>query len=634
MNRIRILSTIILFVLVTASCSEATLQKSQSIRYESKKPDLPQVQQQLDSAALIARQPAQQNNVVTPKAPTNTAAPQPANTITPLASCPLVDGYVWSEVFPVETSYIHTILPSADGNFIIGGTLDDESGTWVAKVDPNGRLIWQKKFSPGGAILKQAPNGNIVLQYRTRFVEVDVEGNTVFSVEARGMQPNADGSHTVLGDGEVVRINDLANVQWTIDFVDFGMFGDPTMDGGAIYTYTGSYVDKSVYYAPFYTDIKVVKVDGNGQVWQRVYGVLTGIENLDYLLPTVDGGAILAGTHSYSETDSDFDIWLMKVNNTGSLSWQTTLKQAPNSDPISSLYLLSNGVLLVSEDYNTNDMQLAFLGKNGALVWQKRVNSVRGRISIQAAASTADGGLVVAGQTEEKNNVSFLVRFDAKGKLIWEKLMGFYNLNNSPDTFVNSILPLQGGNLLVGGGTNVLGQGLSDQYGAWLASISDKGEAQDLLILKPGTFSAIKTISGRPKTLPDVVFEPGNMAVRTVNQPAASTSYQSFPACIARNASYPTPQALPSLTPSTTPTPGQTRDLYYSSPAMEGDDVLMVQQRLLELGYKEVGAPDGVFGKMTQSAVKAFQQNNRLEVDGYVGWKTWHGLFSSNAVGK
>jgi len=65
---------------------------------------------------------------------------------------------------------------------------------------------------------------------------------------------------------------------------------------------------------------------------------------------------------------------------------------------------------------------------------------------------------------------------------------------------------------------------------------------------------------------------------------------------------------------------------------MQGDDVLKLQQHLLELGYSEVGAPDGIFGKMTDSAVRRFQENNGLEVDGYVGPKTWGKLFSSDAV--
>ncbi len=66
---------------------------------------------------------------------------------------------------------------------------------------------------------------------------------------------------------------------------------------------------------------------------------------------------------------------------------------------------------------------------------------------------------------------------------------------------------------------------------------------------------------------------------------------------------------------------------------MQGDDVLLLQQRLYELGYTEVGARDGIFGRMTSTAVRNFQQRNNLEVDGYVGPKTWTQLFSSSAVG-
>ena len=65
---------------------------------------------------------------------------------------------------------------------------------------------------------------------------------------------------------------------------------------------------------------------------------------------------------------------------------------------------------------------------------------------------------------------------------------------------------------------------------------------------------------------------------------------------------------------------------------MQGDDVLKLQQRLLELGYAEVGAPDGIFGRMTREAVRRFQERNTLTVDGYVGPKTWARLFSPNAL--
>jgi hypothetical protein len=301
------------------------------------------------------------------------------------------------------------------------------------------------------------------------------------------------------------------------------------------------------------------------------------------------------------------------------------------------VYLLSKGVLILSNDIFTNDLQLIFLNNKGSLVWQKQVSSVRGWISVQAAANTADGGLVIAGTTGESTEVSFLARFDGKGKLIWEKLTGFYDVENAPDSTVDQILPLADGMLLIGGQTNVSGQGLSIKYGAWLAKIADEGEIQNFLVTTPGTFSAIKTISARPKTLPDLVIEAGSMTIKAVIPDIITTNFQTLPACIAGSASYPTPQALPSLNPTQTPTatrPAQTRNLYLASPAMQGDDVLLLQKRLFELGYEEVGALDGIFGKRTQSAVMSFQQNNSLEVDGYVGEKTWYQLFSANAKGK
>ena len=55
---------------------------------------------------------------------------------------------------------------------------------------------------------------------------------------------------------------------------------------------------------------------------------------------------------------------------------------------------------------------------------------------------------------------------------------------------------------------------------------------------------------------------------------------------------------------------------------MQGDDVQLVQERLLALGYTEVGTPDRVFGSLTDQAVHLFQEVNNLEVDGVVGQNT------------
>jgi len=54
------------------------------------------------------------------------------------------------------------------------------------------------------------------------------------------------------------------------------------------------------------------------------------------------------------------------------------------------------------------------------------------------------------------------------------------------------------------------------------------------------------------------------------------------------------------------------------SPMMRGDDVAALQSRLTEMGF-HCGRVDGIFGEMTESAVKDFQKSVGVKVDGKCG---------------
>jgi len=60
------------------------------------------------------------------------------------------------------------------------------------------------------------------------------------------------------------------------------------------------------------------------------------------------------------------------------------------------------------------------------------------------------------------------------------------------------------------------------------------------------------------------------------------------------------------------------RELHVVSPMQRGADVEAVQHALVALGYAP-GRIDGVYGVATASAVRAFQADHGLEVDGIVG---------------
>lgn len=79
----------------------------------------------------------------------------------------------------------------------------------------------------------------------------------------------------------------------------------------------------------------------------------------------------------------------------------------------------------------------------------------------------------------------------------------------------------------------------------------------------------------------------------------------------------------------TTPTPsGDSRPTVRKG--SKGDAVKELQMSLIALGYScgSYGA-DGDFGSSTDSAVRAFQRDKRLEIDGIVGNATWAALLSA-----
>jgi N-acetylmuramoyl-L-alanine amidase len=67
------------------------------------------------------------------------------------------------------------------------------------------------------------------------------------------------------------------------------------------------------------------------------------------------------------------------------------------------------------------------------------------------------------------------------------------------------------------------------------------------------------------------------------------------------------------------------RMLYWRAPMLRGDDIVDLQQRLNALGF-DAGRVDGLFGPDTDRALREFQRNAGLLLDGQCGWKTMQTL--------
>ncbi len=159
-----------------------------------------------------------------------------------------------------------------------------------------------------------------------------------------------------------------------------------------------------------------------------------------------------------------------------------------------------------------------------------------------------------------------------------------------------------------------------------------------------GMFSASK-VKGKINTLPEIpgllLYSPGHVGVYigggyaieargfnygVVKTKVSQRSWTHWYQCpYIDNITAAPAEPLPSQNENVTPPPSQhnadtARLLQYRKgiKMLRGEDVLQVQNRLIELGL-DPGKADGVYGPITEKAVKMFQKATNLEIDGIIG---------------
>lgn len=78
----------------------------------------------------------------------------------------------------------------------------------------------------------------------------------------------------------------------------------------------------------------------------------------------------------------------------------------------------------------------------------------------------------------------------------------------------------------------------------------------------------------------------------------------------------------PTGSPPSAPLAEKSPTLSLTTPRMQGEAVRDLQQRLLAQAY-DSGEADGIFGPQTEQAVREFQEQQGISVDGIVGPRTW-----------
>ncbi|HEX2014830.1 MAG TPA: hypothetical protein VLA68_06355 [Nitrososphaera sp.] len=163
--------------------------------------------------------------------------------------------------------------------------------------------------------------------------------------------------------------------------------------------------------------------------WSKSYGG-PGTENLfRSVVRASDGGYVIAGeTRSFGAGSTD--VWVIKVNEDGSIAWQRTWGGG-SSDVTRSIQQTSDGGYVIaartaSFGRGSTDFWVIKLDDEGHTQWQKTYGGPSGEMP-HAIQQTTDGGYIVAGYTKSFGAVAkdyFVIKLNDAGGVEWQKRFG------------------------------------------------------------------------------------------------------------------------------------------------------------------------------------------------------------------
>ena len=255
-----------------------------------------------------------------------------------------------------------SIQQTTDGGYIVAGNTNSNDGDvsgyhgggdcWIVKLNNSGIIQWQKTLggtnSDWSASIQQTTDGGYIVSCNTTSNDGDVSGY--------------HGGR----DCWIVKLNSSGTIQWqktlggTYNEQSYNI--QQTTDGGYIVgssTYSND-GDVSGYHGG--GDCWIVKLNNSGTIqWQKTLGG-TGIDVSDEGLniqQTTDGGYVVRSNTYSNDGDvsgyhGDWDCWIVKLNNSGTIQWQKTLG-GTNGDLSESIQQTTDGGYIVAGLTFSND---------------------------------------------------------------------------------------------------------------------------------------------------------------------------------------------------------------------------------------------------------------------------------------
>jgi len=340
-----------------------------------------------------------------------------------------------------------SILQTNDGGYIVAGrssSIDIDVSSnygsydfWVVKLNNIGAIEWQKSL--GGTNFDGATS-----------IQQTNDGGYIVAGVSYSNDGQVSGNHGGC-DFWVIKLTNIGIIEWQKSLAgsDYDQANSikQTNDGGYIVAGTSFSYDGDVSGNHGLDDFWVVKLSSIGTIeWQKNLGGTDG-EAAFSIHETNDGGYMVAGASNSNDGDvsgnhGNSDLWVVKLNNTGTILWQKSLGGL-GYESLGSIQQTNEGGYIVAgySDSNDGDVSgnhggldywIVKLTNEGAIEWQKSLGGSGDDFAYSIKQSN-DGGYIVAGQSlsndgdvsDNHGSVDYwVVKLTSIGAIEWQKSLG------------------------------------------------------------------------------------------------------------------------------------------------------------------------------------------------------------------
>lgn len=364
----------------------------------------------------------------------------------------------WARLYYGDGSdYGQSIQQTLDGGFIVAGYTSSfgvgDDDIWLLKLSRSGAILWQKTYGGNGndraySMQQTADGGFVVAGSSQSFSGSDTDffvlklgndgsvswqktfGGTAFD-RALTIQQTLGGGYIVAGitqsfdsgnnDLWVLKLGSMGDLIW-----EKGLGGDCSYEANSVVATTdGGYVVAGNAHSCVLAnrDVLILKFDTDGELlWRKNFGgdISEYAHSIDQ---TSDGGYIVAGRSRSFGSGYNTDIWVVKLDANGDISWQKIVGGNLFDRAYSIQQTLDGGYILAGATQSfgagDDDMWLIKLGSNGGMQWQKTYGGSGSDIAYSIEQSS-DNGYIVAGRStsfNQGNDGVMALKLDSDGEI-------------------------------------------------------------------------------------------------------------------------------------------------------------------------------------------------------------------------